>query len=96
MPITFSVISPPKLRGKNSINSQINQTTSDENRNSKVCTITILLDSGASASIARKDVLYERHTVLKDKKNKWSTLAGTFSTTFVTEIIFKLRERIFI
>ena len=27
------------------------------------------------------DVLYERHKNLKDKKNKWSTMAGTFNAT---------------
>ena len=31
-----------------------------------------------------KDVLYKGHRVLRDKKNKWSTMAGTFNTTFVT------------
>ena len=62
----------------------------DENKNSKVCTVKILLDSGASASIVRNDVLYERHKILKDKTNKWSTMAVTFNTTFVTEIMLKL------
>ena len=52
----------------------------------------VLLDSGASASIVHKDILYERHRNHKDKKNKWSTMAGTFNTTFVTEIILKLLE----
>ena len=91
-PITFDVILPPKLRGKNSTNFQINQVTLDENKNSKVCTIKILLDSGASASTVRRDVLYKRHKILKDKKNKRSTMAGTFNNTFVTEIILKLLE----
>ena len=83
---------PPNLRGKISTNSQINPITSDENRNSKTHTIKILLDSGAGASIVRKGVLYKRHKINKDKKNKWSTMAGTFITTFVTEIILKLPE----
>ena len=48
-PITFGVILPPKLRGKISTNSQTNLITSDENKNSIVHTIKILLDSGASA-----------------------------------------------
>ena len=65
-PITLSVIYATNPRGKNSTNSQINQTTSDENRNSKVCTVKIFLDSGASASIVHKDVLYQRHRNLKD------------------------------
>ena len=62
----------------------------DENENSKVNTIKKLLDSGAGASIVRKDVLYKRHKILKDKKNKSLTTAGTFNTSFVTEIILKL------
>ena len=59
----------------------------DENKNFKVRTIKILLDSGASASIVRKCVLHEHHKIHKDKKNKCSTMEGTFNTTFVTEII---------
>ena len=39
-----------------------------------------------------KDVLYKRRRILKDKKNKRSTMAGTFNTSFVTEIILKLPE----
>ena len=31
--------------------------------------------------MVHKDVLYERHKILKEKKNKWSTMAGTFNTT---------------
>ena len=64
-----------------------------ENKNAKVHTIEILLDSGASVSIVlNKDVLHERHQILKDKKYKWWTMARTFNTSFVTEIIFKLPE----
>ena len=58
-PITFGVILPPKLHGKKSTNSKISPETLDENRNSKVRTIKILLDSSASESIACKDVLYK-------------------------------------
>ena len=90
LPMTFGGILPPNPCGKNSTNSQKNPGTTDDNKNSKVHTIKILLDSGASASIVRKDVLYERHRIHKDKKNKWSTMAETFNTTFVTEIILKL------
>ena len=91
-PITFGIILFQNLRGKNSTNFQINPRTLDENKNSKVCTIKILLHRGASASIVRKEVLYEHHRILEDKKNKWSTIAGTFNITFVTEIILKLPE----
>ena len=66
--ITFGIILPPKLRGKISTNSQMNPTTLDENQNSEVCAIKILLHSGANASIIHKDVLYKRHQILKDKK----------------------------
>ena len=91
-PITFGAILPPKLHGKISTNSQINPLYLDENKISKVHTIKILLDSSASASIVQKDVLHECHEILKDKQNKWSTMVGTFNTTFVTEIILKLPE----
>ena len=64
----------------------------DEYKNSKVYTIKILKDFGASASIIRKDLFYKRHKILKDKKNKWSAMAGTFNTTFVTKTILKLPE----
>ena len=69
-PFTFGVILPPKLHVKISTNSQINPTTLDENKNSKVHSIKILLDSGASASIIRKDVMCKRHKILKDKKTE--------------------------
>ena len=91
-PVTLGIILPPKLRGKISTNSQNNTGTLDENKNSKVQTIKILLDRGTSASIVRKDVLYKRHKILKLKMNKWSTMAGTFNSTFVTEIISKLQD----
>ena len=66
--ITFSVILPPKLYSKISTNSQINPVDLDENNNSKVHTIKILLDCDASASIICKDVLYEQNKLFKDKK----------------------------
>ena len=66
--ITFGVILPPKLQGKISTNSQNNPGTMDENKNSKVRTIKILLDGGARASIVRKDVFYKRHKIFKGKK----------------------------
>ena len=74
------------------MNSQISPGTSDKNRNAKVRTIKILLDTGASALIVHKDVLYKFYKIFKDKKNNWSTMAGTFNTSFVTEIILKLPE----
>ena len=69
-PLTFSVILPPNLYGKHATNSHNNPGTLDENENFKESTIRILLDSGASALIVRKNVLYKRHRILKDKKNK--------------------------
>ena len=38
--------------------------TSNENKNSKVHTIKILLDSTAGVLIVHKDVLYKRHRIL--------------------------------
>ena len=79
-PITFGVILPANIRGKNSSKCKLNQRTLDENLISKVSTIVC------------KEVLYEHDRILKDKKNKWSTMARTFDTTFVTELILKLPE----
>ena len=86
------MILPLNPRSKNSTNYQINPTTLDENNNSKVYIIEILLDIGASASMVCNDVLYKHHKILKDKKNKWLTIAGSFNNIFVTEIKFKLLE----
>ena len=69
--LTFSIILPSNPRGKISTTSQINLGTTDKNKNTKVHTIKKLLDSSASASIVHKDTLYERHRILKNKKNKW-------------------------
>ena len=57
-----------------------------------VCLDEILICDKASESIKRKEMLYKQRKILKDKKNKWSTIAGKFNTTFVTEIILKLLE----
>ena len=65
-PITFGVILPPNPWVKISTNSQNNPRFSDENENSKVLTIKILLDSGASVYNVRKDVLYKRLKILKN------------------------------
>ena len=66
LPITFDVILPSNLRGKNSTNFQINLGTSDENKNSKVHNINILLDSSASASIVCKDIVHKHHKIIYD------------------------------
>ena len=55
-------------------------------KNSKVHTINISLNSGASASNKGTDVLHKRRKIFRDKKNKPSTMAGTFITTSVTEL----------
>ena len=91
-PITFGTILPSYPRGKSATNSQMNPKSTAENKNSKVRAIKILLDSEASALIVYKDILYERHRILKDKKNVWSTMARTFYTIFVIKIILKLPE----
>ena len=68
LPITFGIISSPNPRGKKSANSQINPATTDENKNSKVCTLKLLLDSGASSSVVRRDVIHKCHRTLKEEK----------------------------
>ena len=69
-PITYGEILPPKLRRKISTKSQTHPGTLDVNQNSQVPTNKKLLDRGGSASIVRKDILYERHQILKEKMNK--------------------------
>ena len=59
-PITFGIILPQKLHGKNSTNSKNYMVNLDENINSKEITIKISLDSGASTLIIRKHVWYKR------------------------------------
>ena len=65
---TFGIILSSNLCCKNSTNSNINSGTTNENKSSKLCTIKILLDSGASASIERKYILQEHHKILKIKR----------------------------
>ena len=60
--------------------------------NSNVHTIKILLDSGASTSIVCREVLDKRHHLIKKKKNKWSTMAGTFNTSYMTSLNLRLQE----
>ena len=83
--IPFSFILSLNPHDQKLINPQINLGTIDENKNSKVNTTKIKLDSGASVSIARKDVLQAGHRILKLKKNKWSSMLRTFHTTSIIE-----------
>ena len=86
------MILSPNPRGKNSINSQFNQGTTDENNNVKVHTIKILLDSSASASIVRREVQHKLHKILNKIKNKLSTTVETFNSTLLTDLRLKLPE----
>ena len=86
----FGIILSPNPHGKNLTKSKINSGTTYGNKNSKVRTIKILLDS--SASFVCKDVLYKHHKILKDKKNKCYTMAGIFNTTFQAKLKLKLPE----
>ena len=62
-------------------------------KKSKVCTVKILLDSGASASNELNEILHERYKILKDKNIKWSNMTGILNTTFVREIILNSRNQ---
>ena len=64
------MILSPNPRGKISTNSQINPETMDENEKSKLRIIKMILYSGASASIVRKNILYKRQKILYKRKNK--------------------------
>ena len=71
---------------------QINLGTADENKNSKVCIIKILLDGGTSVSTVPKDILHESFRILKQKTNKLPTMTVTFNTTSIMELKLKLPE----
>ena len=87
---SFGIMLPLNLRRKNSISTQMNPGTMDEIRNSKIRTIEIVFDSGASASI--ENILYGRCKILKDRENKWSTMVGIFNITFRTDLELKFSE----
>ena len=55
--------------------------------------VKILLDSGASASIVHERyVRNNNYSLRKTTKNTWSTMAGSFATSYETEINLKLPE----
>ena len=63
-PITFAVILPPNPQVKfQQILKLIRELWI------RITILRYILDSNASASIVRKDVLHERHRILKDKRN---------------------------
>ena len=88
------VISYPKLRNKHSINFQISPGTSDKNQNSneQVCTIKISSDSDTSTSNVHGGNLYKRNNFFEQKRNKRSTIAGTFNTTYITKFELELPD----
>ena len=68
MTLTFGIILSSSPYTENWTNSQIYPATLDENKNSKVHTIKILVGGSASALIVRKGILYERYKILKDER----------------------------
>ena len=55
--------------------------------------VKILMDSGASASIIHNSfVRVNEFNTRKKSKNKWSTMAGYFSTSYKAEVKIKLPE----
>ena len=54
--------------------------------------MSILLDSGASASITHSSYLFRNELGKNDVTREWSTMAGTFKTTCLAEIKLKLPE----
>ena len=89
-PIIFGIILSSKNKVNNLGRSQNNFRSPGEN--TKVHTIKILLDSGASDLIVRKNVLSKYHNILKNKTSNWSTMAGMFNIYYVTNFNLKLSE----
>ena len=81
LPITFGIMLFPKICGEKLSKFQIKVGNLES---SKVLTFKILLDSGASAPIAHRDVLDKHHQLIKNKKNKWFTMVGTFNMSNTT------------
>ena len=88
--MTFRITLYKKINAKNP--AKIQNNFGNSNKNSKVCTIKILLDSGASASIVCKDVLSKRHKIHKNKRSKWSNMAGMFNTSYMINLEQKLSK----
>ena len=59
MLLIYSIILSPNPSSKNPTNSQISQRTTDENKTSKLSTITILLDSSDNVLFVREHFLHE-------------------------------------
>ena len=68
-PLTFGMIVTTNIRGQDLTKSQINWGTTDENKNSKIFTIKILLDDSTSTSIICEDNLDKRLKILNQNKN---------------------------
>ena len=55
--------------------------------------VKILMDSNASASIIHESYVSKNNFITrKTSANKWSTMAGSFSTSCEAEITFKMPE----
>ena len=55
--------------------------------------VKILLDSGASASIINEKYVRKKNYYLKKtSSNTWSTMAGSFATSYETEVTLQLSE----
>ena len=55
--------------------------------------VKILLDSGASASIINEKYVHKKNYYLKKtSSNTWTTMAGSFATSYETEVKLQLLE----
>ena len=89
VPITFGELIPKDKIRKNDLNMSILQ--NDMHSTSRYTKI--LMDSGASASIIHDSfVRTNKFNTRKTSANKWSTMAGSFSTSYEVEVKLKLPE----
>ena len=66
------------------------RTKKGTDRNTK--TIKILLNSGGSSTIVKRDIVKEL-CIVENSKTLWTTTAGNFSTTGTCKVTFQLRLR---
>ena len=68
----------------------ITTTTYNTSKNKCNDTVRILLDSGASKTFIRKDILTCQKRTKTKNTTKWNTMAGTFKRSEIATVKFKV------
>ena len=94
VPITFGILLPSGCTNKSStVHTENMSHTKIRAPIGSSTYIKMLLDSGASASIISENCVRTKNYYLrKTLSNTWSTMAGSFATSYETEVNLKLPE----